>query len=228
MTYAGLRSLVPPWLRRQVFHFETLILEHVTAFAAQLPPQARLLDAGAGEGQYKKFFPRQQYLGLDLAIGDTSWNYSSLDTLGDLLRLPFRDASFDAFLSVVTLEHVTDPAAALLELARTARPGARLLLVAPAEWELHQHPHDYFRFTHYALQHLLSRSGWRIDSLLPGGGFFRLLSRRLMNSLQFFPPWLIPLLAIPVVPAALLIAQLDFLDSRRDFTLGYIVYARKI
>lgn len=228
MSYSGLRSLVPAWLRREVFHFETLIVDHVTAFAAQLPPRARLLDAGAGEGQYKSFFTHQNYIGFDLGIGDTTWNYASLDCLGDLLRLPFRESSFDAFLSVVTLEHVTNPTLALAELSRTARPGARLLLIAPAEWEVHQHPHDYFRFTHYALRHMLTQTGWHIDSLTPGGGFFRLLSRRLMNALQFFPSWLMPLLAIPLVPLALLVAQLDFLDSRRDFTLGYIVYARKI
>ena len=55
-------------------------------------------------------FANTRYTAVDLGIGDTSWSYSDLDALSDLLFLPFRDNTFDAALNVVTLEHVTDPA----------------------------------------------------------------------------------------------------------------------
>lgn len=227
MSYAALRRLVPGWLRRQVFYFETRIVEAITAYAAELPSGARLLDAGAGEGQYQSCFPAQRYVGVDLGIGDPAWNYAGLDCLADLHRLPFRDGVFSAALSVVTLEHVLDPGRALAELARVAAPGARLLLVVPHEWEVHQHPHDYWRFTRYGITHLLAANGWEPLRVEPGGGFFRLLSRRLMNGLQFLPGWLMPLAALAVVPAALLIAALDSLDRQQDYTLGYICWARR-
>jgi SAM-dependent methyltransferase len=227
MSYSRLRSLVPGFLRRQVLYFESQIESRLAAFAARLPAQTLLLDAGAGESQYRHLLPHCRYIGIDLAIGDHSWNYSKLDALANLLALPFRDRSFAAFLSIVTLEHVSDPALALRELARVAQPEAKLFLVVPLEWEVHQHPHDYFRFTRYAVEHLLHSSGWRIDKLDSGGGFFRLLSRRLMNALQFFPAPLMLLLAIPAVPLALLIALLDPLDKQRDYTLGYFVEASR-
>ncbi len=227
MSYSRLRAMVPAFLRAQIFHFENEIEERVRAFAAQLAPATLLLDAGAGEGQYRAYFPHCRYVGVDLAVGDRAWNYSRLEARADLLQLPFRDASFKAFLSVVTLEHVIDPGLALAEMARTAEPGARLLLVVPHEWEVHQHPHDYFRFTRYGIEHLLDASAWQVQSITPGGGFFRLLSRRLMNSLQFFPGYLMPLLALGVVPLALVVAGLDFLDQKRDYTLGYFVQAVK-
>ena len=50
------------------------------------------------------------------------------------------------------------------------------------EWEEHQQPHDYFRYTRYGLEHLTGRPGSSIYGSKPVGGFFRLLSRRLMNS----------------------------------------------
>jgi SAM-dependent methyltransferase len=227
MSYSGLRRLVPGFLRRQVFHFEATIEQRCAAFAASLPPAALLLDAGAGESQYRHLFPHCRYTAVDLAVGDASWNYSKLDALANLLALPFREASFAAVLSIVTLEHVSDPLQALREMSRVCAPGARLFLVVPMEWEVHQHPHDYFRFTRYAVAHLLRESGWSVLRLDAGGGFFRLLSRRMMNALQFFPAPLMALLALFVVPLALLLAALDFLDTKRDYTLGYFVEAER-
>ena len=227
MMYARLRALAPGWLRQQIFYFESRTEREVAAFAASLADDDSLLDAGAGEGQYRRFFDRQYYVGLDLGIGDRAWNYRGLDCLGDLLHLPFRDQSFSACLSVVTLEHVSDPRLAVAEMSRVATHNAKLLLVAPLEWEVHQSPHDYYRFTRHALVHLMDQHGWRIERLEAAGGFFRLLSRRLMNGLQFFPFWLMPFLALLVVPAAVCVGWLDALDERKDYTLGYFLIARR-
>jgi hypothetical protein len=81
------------------------------------------------------------------------------------------------------------------------------------------------------MAYLLERAGLVEVEILPVGGYFRLLSRRLLNGLQFFSGglrWLgfIPA-ALLLVPPALLIPSLDFLDRDRNFTLGYICIARK-
>jgi ubiquinone/menaquinone biosynthesis C-methylase UbiE len=46
--------------------------------------------------------------------------------VGDMLRLPFRDATFDAVLSTYSLCPVYDPARAALELLRVVKPGGRI------------------------------------------------------------------------------------------------------
>lgn len=208
-------------------HFEVSIEDAVRDFAASLAAEARVLDAGAGEGNHRRFFRGRRYIGLDLAVGDPGWDYSRLDVLADLAALPFRDRVFDAALNVVTLEHVAEPACVLCELSRTLAPGGRLLLIAPHEWEEHQQPHDYFRYTRYGLELLLRRAGFSGIEIRPVGGFFRLLSRRLLNALQFFPGPLIVPAAVFFVPPALLLPLLEPLDRRRNFTLGYICSARK-
>ena len=119
-------------------------------FAASLPAGRALLDAGAGEGNYKHYFARHRYCGLDLGVGDSAWNYSRWMWSAILSTLPFRDAAFDACLNIVTLEHVRDPARVYANW-RAARPGGRMLLIAPLEWEEHQQPHDYYRYTRYGL-----------------------------------------------------------------------------
>lgn len=227
MIYDRLRDLMPRPVRRYVQHFEASIEDAVEVFAQSLGPGARVLDAGAGEGNYKLFFTAHRYCGLDLGIGDAGWDYSRLDTIGDLTALPFRDGTFDACLNVVTLEHVRHPGRVVSEFARTLAPGGSLLLITPLEWEEHQTPHDYFRFTRYALESLLRQAGFSEFSIMPVGGFFRLLSRRLLNGLQFFPGPLMLVAALFLVPPALVMPLFEPLDRRRNFTLGYICSARK-
>lgn len=218
---------MPLGLRAWVQHFEVSIERAVSGFAGSIPEGARVLDAGAGEGNHRKFFFKRRYCGLDLAVGDAAWDYSRLDAIGDLARLPFRDGTFDAAINIVTLEHVTDPARVLCELARTLQSGGRLLLVAPLEWEEHQAPHDYFRYTRYGLEFLLKQAGFQEITIEPVGGFFRLLARRLFNALQFFPGPLIFVAAIFFAPPALILPVFDTLDRRKSFTPGFICRARK-
>jgi SAM-dependent methyltransferase len=225
--YETLRGLLPASLARYIMHFESEIELSVIEFAASLPKNARVLDAGAGEGNYRDNFTNQRYCGLDLGVGDGAWDYSKLDVLGDLSSLPFRDGAFEATLNVVTLEHVREPAKVIEELSRILIPGGRILIVAPHEWEEHQQPHDYFRYTRYGLRYLLDRAGFHDIHVEPVGGFFRLLSRRLLNALQFFPGPLALIAAIFFAPPALLLPLLDPLDKKRNFTLGYICSARK-
>ena len=231
MTYTQLLSRAPRPIRRWALHFESEITESVERFAAALPSGSLVLDAGSGEGQHKQFFPNQRYFGVDLAVGNAHWNYRDLDALADLTALPFPAHTFDAALNIVTLEHLRHPAAALAEIARVLKPGGRLLLVAPLEWEEHQQPHDYFRYTQFGLRLLLQSAGFQKIQLTAAGGFFRLLSRRLLNGLQFFMKgagWLLLLPAILIfVPLSLFLPLLEPLDRERNFTLGYICTARK-
>jgi SAM-dependent methyltransferase len=228
MRYQRIVRRLPRFLRRRLLYFEAHIEDAVAALAAGLPEGARVLDAGAGEGQYAPAFSRQRYCGIDLAVGDALWDYRGLDAIGDLAALPVASASFDAVVNIVTLEHVREPACVLAELARALKPAGRLLLVLPHEWEVHQPPHDYFRFTRYGARHLLERAGFGDIHVLAVGGYFHLLARRLLNGLQFFRGvWFLPA-ALLLVPPALVVPAFDPLDRDRNFTLGYVCTARKL
>jgi SAM-dependent methyltransferase len=190
-----------------------------------------VLDAGAGEGRYRDWFRHCRYVGVDLGIGDRRWNYAGLDVLGDLTRLPLPDESFDAMVNVVVLEHTRQPDRVVAELARALRPGGRLLLVAPQQWEVHQQPNDYFRFTRYGLEWLLDQAGLAPLRLEPVGGYFTLLARRMLNGLNFFHGgvrWLaFPIVALVAGGCGLLLPALDALDRDKHFTLAYVCVAEK-
>lgn len=223
---AAVRLLRGP-LRRWVMHFDWVIERSAADFAASLPSGARVLDAGAGECQYAHFFSRHRYVAVDLGIGDASWNYRKLDCVADLSSLPLASASFEACLNLVTLEHVRQPDRVLRELARVLRPGGRILLVVPHDWEVHQEPHDYFRYTVHGMRYLLAQAGFDRIRVEPAGGYFRLMSRRMLNGLQFFPGPLFFLAALFVVPPALLLPLFEPLDRNKNFTLGYVCHAER-
>jgi SAM-dependent methyltransferase len=227
VNFAKLAPVIPRPLIRHIKHFEAEIEDAVRDFAVGLPAGARVLDAGAGEGQHKRYFSRQRYTGVDLGVGDRAWDYSGLDVLGDLAALPFPDGTFQAAINIVTLEHVTEPGRVLCEMSRALQPAGRLLLVAPHEWEEHQVPHDYFRFTRYGLRYLLTGAGFVDLEIRPVGGIFRLLSRRLLAAAAFVPFPLDVLYLVLVAAPALLLPWCDALDRQRNFTLGYICSARK-
>src|SRR5580692_2586535 len=106
-----------------------------------LPRGIRLLDAGAGEQQYKKFCQHLHYVSQDFGQyngkGDQrglqtgSWSYSGIDIVSDITDIPEPDASFDAILCTEVFEHIPDPLRALDEFRRILKPGGTLILTAP-------------------------------------------------------------------------------------------------
>ena len=231
MSYSAIADRLPSFLRRHILHFEAAIDDALADFSTRVKAGERVLDAGAGEGRHAKFFRAARYCGVDLGIGDAAWNYRGLDTIADLSALPFRDGVFAACINIVTLEHVREPQRVLRELAHVLAPGGRLLLVVPHEWEVHQAPHDYFRYTRHGVAYLLEQAGFERIEIRPVGGYFRLLARRMLNGLQFFTGgarWIgfLPA-ALLLAPPALALPFLDALDRERNFTLGYICTAEK-
>jgi len=227
LTYRAIERRLPDFLRRHVLHFESAIDDSLAKFSGGLARGARVLDAGAGERVHARYFERQRYVAVDLAVGDAAWNYGKLDAIADLTALPFPSDCFEGCINIVTLEHVSEPACALRELERTLAPGGSLLMVVPHEWEVHQSPHDYFRYTRHGIAYLFGKAGFAEYTIEPVGGYFRLLARRLLNGLQFFHgPWFF-VAAIFFAPPALILPWFDSLDRERNFTLGYICTARK-
>ena len=148
--------------------------------AAAAPAGARVLDAGAGDAPYRELFAHTDYK-------TTDWTESphpgarSADIIASLDALPVEDASFDVVLCTQVLEHVAEPARVLAELRRVLRDGGELWLTVPFVGELHEEPHDHYRYTSYGLQGLCERAGFGEVRTWPLGGYFTAMAQLARN-----------------------------------------------
>lgn len=77
---------------------------------------------------------------------------SHIDVYADLNEpTSIPDASFDTILSSSVLEHIWKHDVVWREMARTLKPKGHLILTVPFVYALHETPHDYFRWTRFAL-----------------------------------------------------------------------------
>ena len=152
------------------------ILQAVSAFAAQLSPGSRVLDAGAGNAPYAELFAHCDYVTAD-------WPQSvhegarRADIVASLEALPVSDEAFHAVLCTEVLEHVAEPVRVLAELHRILVPRGRLCLTTPFAWPLHEEPFDFYRYTPFALSHLLEQAGFTEVSIERRAGFLVTLAQ---------------------------------------------------
>lgn len=223
---------LPNYLRTRLDPFEAKVADRLLSFASTLPKGSWVLDAGAGQCRYARYFKRHRYVPVDNAVGDPNWDYSQLSVMGDLEHIPMAASAFDAAVSIVVLEHTREPQRVLTEIARVLRPGGKLFLVVPNQWEVHQAPIDYYRFTRHGVEYLLSKSAFNVLEVEAIGGFFWLMSRRCINLLTFFQgglKWPIFFLLAPFfgILFPIILYPIDRLDQQQNFTLGYCCVAER-
>jgi arsenite methyltransferase len=107
-----------------------------------IPPGGVALDVGSGPGNVTASLARAagpDGLALGVDISEPMLARAVRAEAGpqvgflraDAQRLPFRDQTFDAVVSIAMLQLIPEPAAALAEMVRVLRPGARMAVMVP-------------------------------------------------------------------------------------------------
>jgi SAM-dependent methyltransferase len=134
-----------------------------------------VVDVGCGTLKYKAMIlglPKvKKYFGIDF------FQANGVDLVADLnMPLALPDCTFDTAVCISVIEHVTEPQVALNEMYRILKPGGHLLLATPWEYPFHHEPNDYFRYSRYALEHMLKKAGFEVVSVHSTGGRVRVTS----------------------------------------------------
>jgi len=117
-------------------------VEALASFLANLPADARLLDAGCGQGvPVLSSLEAVDGVGIDISRGQlarASENAPAASLAqGDMTRIPVSDEAFDAVTALWSVIHIPegDHQAVFEEFARILDSGGRLLLVeGTSEW----------------------------------------------------------------------------------------------
>jgi SAM-dependent methyltransferase len=162
---------------------------HLEAFvqraAASLSAPAMMLDAGAGNCQYRHHFAHVTYESAD--FGRVDKPYGNMTYTCDLSAIPVESNRYDLVLFTQTLEHLPHPDRVLRELYRVAKPKGSLWLTAPLFYEEHEQPYDFYRYTRFGMRQLVEDAGFQVQELEPLEGYCGTVSYQLDSASRYLP-----------------------------------------
>lgn len=136
-----------------------------------------IVDIGCGRQKYKNILlsKYKKYIGIDHP--DVSKKYQNKDMpdiLADAVKIPLKSNYADTTIMISVLEHLPKPQLALNEAYRITKNGGSICLITVQNYILHDVPYDYFRYTKYSLEKMLTESGFKITKIKPLGNYFEL------------------------------------------------------
>jgi SAM-dependent methyltransferase len=205
----------------------SLYERHVPTFA-----RGRLLDLGCGNvplfGLYRRFVSEA----VCVDWGNSLHINQFLDFECDLTRpLPFAASEFDTIILSDVLEHIPEPLDLCKEMARVLRQGGYLIMNVPFFYLLHEQPHDYYRYSEFALRRFGELAGLIPVELITTGGVPEILTDVTAKTIVSVP------LVGPAFAAFLQWITSGFIKTKpgrrlstqtgRRFPFGYFMVARK-
>jgi SAM-dependent methyltransferase len=209
-------------------------------------PEANILDAGSGFGQYSWYMSRMSarytILGLDVKdeqVADCNHFFRELGTdrvsfrVGDLLELKDEN-KYDLVLCVDVMEHIEEDVRVMSNYCRSLKPGGMLMISTPSDQggsDVHEDDESSFIEEHvrdgYGVEDMkskLQQAGFSRSKVMysygkPGQISWRLSMKYpllMLNVSKLFFV-ILPFYYVLVMPLALL---LNYLDSTRTHASG--------
>jgi SAM-dependent methyltransferase len=205
-------------------NLDALLEREIASLEARPGGPRRVLNVGAGGplAQRVARIRAGQVVSVDLDPARRP------DVTADVCDLRcFEDATFDAAFVLEVLEHVVSPDLAISELRRVLAPRGVLVLSTPFLFEIHEGPHDYYRFTEHGLRHLLR--GFDDCTIVRRNGYLKatLVPLLRLTRSRYVADNLVGLALLAVCSlAAPLIGLLDRAIRSDTATTGYFVTCR--
>ena len=154
------------------------------ALTEKLPlMQGALLDVGCGKMPYKNYVLENSmvtsYTGLDI---DSALTYDAQvrpDYIWDGSQMPFKNTTYECAIATEVLEHCPDPETVLKEVFRVLKPGGVFFFTVPFLWNLHEVPHDEYRYTPFSLERHLKAAGFSSIQIKATGGWHAAMAQML-------------------------------------------------
>ena len=176
-------SLDPAELARISRVSASLALESIKAGVAK-HARGHLADFGCGKVPFYGLYSGavDQVTCIDWPNSAHGSNHIDVEAdLNEMIEVP--SGSFDTILCSSVLEHIWNHGMIWAEMQRTLRPQGKLILAVPFVYGLHEVPHDYFRWTRYALEKGATEAGLEVVELEPYGGGIDVVVDLLVRSL---------------------------------------------
>ncbi len=120
-----------------------------------------------------------EYTGLDI---DNALVYDASvkpDYVWDGITMPFDSEQFDCAIATEVLEHCPNPEVTLLEIQRILKKNGLFFFTVPFLWNLHEVPHDEYRYTPFSLERHLKNAGFHDIVIQATGGWHLAMAQML-------------------------------------------------
>lgn len=213
----------------------------------EIPKGQKILDAGAGELQYKKFCEHLEYVSQDFGQyngkGDNRglqkqiWDNTKLDIVSEITNIPVPDGSFDTIMCNEVLEHIPEPISAIREFSRILRRRGTLILTVPVCSLTHFAPYFFYTgYSRYFYERILPENGFEIAELTYNGNWFEYIAQELHRL-----PYMLckycgfresRLISLPIrlilLPLLILLAKASARDTGSSELLSFGIHVRAI
>ena len=189
-----------------------------------IPKGSKILDAGAGELQYKKFCKHLKYTSQDFGKYDgfgnkeglhtKTWDNSKLDIISDIINIPVQSKSFDAIMCIEVFEHLPEPAKAVREFSRILKKGGILIITAPFCSITHFAPHYYANgYSKYWYKKILTESGFTTKEIQYNGNYFDFVAQEIKRISKIANDYSDPNITHSIIFKFCIITVLKFLEK---------------
>jgi SAM-dependent methyltransferase len=146
----------------QISAYADAIMEHAAG---------TLVDLGCGKAPYRGIYRDRVTRSIGVDWPSSVHGDDNVDVVSDLNeRIDLPDESADTILCTDVLEHIYRPEKLWTEMFRIARPGACGIIGTPFFYWLHETPHDFHRYTSFALRRYAQDAGFEVVSVDAIGG----------------------------------------------------------
>lgn len=137
-----------------------------------------VLDIGCGNKPYEPIFKGliNKYVGCDIIQS----NLNKVDVLSPANKIPLNDNSFDTVISTQTIEHVEDYQGLVNEAYRLLKPNSYFILSGPFNWQLHEEPYDFFRFSQHGFEYVVKKAGFELIEIKENGGMWSVVGQNIL------------------------------------------------
>jgi len=206
------------------------IRQHLRQMAVEVGQNHLVLDLGCGlDAPYKDLFQYEKYIGIDL--------FEPANIKGDITHLPICSDLADLVIFTEVLEHLPEPALALMEINRVLRYQRYLVLTVPLVWGEHDYV-DYHRWTQAGLLDILNKAGFEVVSFRRRGGIFSLtgslisqIPQQVFGTFAEQRNWLVRSIylfcILLLLPLPWIGHIFDPLDKNRKFVHGFDLLCKK-
>ena len=190
--------------------------------------RGRLLDLGCGKVPLYR-----AYAALVSEVTCVDWAPGEhIDLSCDLSKpLPFENDRFDTIILSDVLEHIPEPERLWREMTRVLAPRGKIIMNVPFYYSVHAHPHDYYRYTNFALERFVAINALQLVLIAPLGGIVEIMAD------LFAKAWSkVPLIGPPLAMLTQFVvgrfnrtslgARVAHVSSRH-FPLGYFMIAQR-